>query len=592
VASSSSDPPKITIPSQQALHQSLVELYQRIAEHHDQLTKQADFDVSQRQMLSQNLTLCRKSCQQIEQICQQITRLPQAEYCERIDAYQQAVANDMVVQQKRLQSRLQHERHAVQAESMAVTRRFRNEKNQPLLWLFPTQSWQSVVQHGQSQVAVIDDFVARKADWKVPPKEFVSQWGGFPLLVLVDHAWTQKQLPPLLAVMAMVFLLAMTLTSRSVTVGAMTMLTLAYTVVVYGLAVWGTGLGFGSATLLPLAFVPLFLPVFLGVFRCHKNDDFRAYFQNNFSAAVICMGAGIVIAGHLLLSDNPALFAMGRGMVLAWASFMLSLLFNLAGLPGRQMPEIIYKTPETARQTAETVVDNKLPIPTQIQPRQSESHVPYQAVHEPVSTVLPATVEPHTETKPLSQATRDQLDFYRERIEATRIFDSNKTATQQTPPPIVQTPVVQEQAQTTQASIAQEQTQTVQENIVSAPSVLADFLRETDAPSLVFDTQRSLESLEQPEYPSVWSVGAKRRPMQSIVIEQADETRETNNETAFSRVSRHVTTKGTQLILKAQRPQISPQETPTILPLRQHGDHILSDGETNIPAAPRRKFAQ
>ena len=280
----------------------------------------------------------------------------------------------------------------------------------------------------------------------------------------------QQQLPSLGAVILAAMLLPILIVHRSVPVGAMTILAVTGGLSCYGLSLTLLGIPFDRMTVFPMVFFPLVMPLFLDMFR-QKNTS-TDLFKADISTVLICFGVGIVVVGYLMLSHDTAVFTMGRVMILGWTAFMFPLLLNLISVLKPEIP-VTKKYKEQFNRASGIALP---PVtPQYVAPLQTHADVDENNDSRPSE-------------QPASLTTRDQLDFYRERIEATQVFGKYDKAAS-----------FDDNVSITQANI-----------------------------------------VESPAFPSVWSIGTKHCPAQTVVVELHTSSADPLCATAVSLASRHV----------------------------------------------------
>jgi len=589
---------KIPLPNQQTLHRALAELHGLLGNHFSELQKlQKITAFDQRAIagriapssdsLQDDLRLCQNARESIVEACRWLVQLPEKDFYERVDAWQLAVASDLVVQQRNLQNRLRRDNRPETEIPPAIAKRFLDADKKPLVWVFPTADWQTIVSRERSQ-PVIDLFLARENDQKTQPGHTgsivthnagniatrnVAKHGGFSLLVLEGRQLMTMQLPVVGAVALVALLLLIVTVHRSVQTGATTVMTIVAGVSLYGLIITALGIPFGKITLFPLVFIPMMYPVFLDLFRPPGMSHDRpvagrnapsiagrnAPLKTDIGGTLVCLGAGIVVAGHLMFYADPALMTLGRTMTIGWVSFLLPLMLHLVGVALGESSGAL-----------------------RIASGESQEHTPPATHH----TAFPTP-------QPSSLATRDQLDFYRERIEAAGVFGQQHET----------------RDEEREARGEEFREQSSESRVIDSPHselcVLNSELNSTlQTPnSTTFPTPPTTPSqvVEQAQFPPVWSVGTgygahcslHRRITQRIVVELGYETF-SDRERVVSLASHgaQIARKAGKITVTAKLPQeirdefpVGDTEPPTILPMRQH------DETADPPPTPsRRRF--
>ena len=487
-----SEQQKITLPDQNTLQKSLVDLYQQLAHQYDALQKTDTSDNTSAESVRSALRHCRQAAEQIAAICRLLPQLSPAEYYEKLDAYQQAVAGDLVIQQKRLQTRLYHNSLHRNDASPIITRRFLTTEQQPIVWLFPSESRQSPAQREQLR-RFFAPILFGETSHDTTRENSVSraQCGGFSLLVLSGRQLMQQQLPSLGAVILAAVLLPILIVHRSVPVGVMTILVVTGGLSSYGLLLTLLGIPFDHITVFPAVFFPLVMPLFLDMFR--QKSTSSDHFKADISTILVCFGVGIVVVGYLMLSRDAAVFTTGRVMILGWTALMFPLLINLISVLKPEIPAM--------KKNKQQLNQAKF-CEWQPETQQSET-TGYSACDSitPQYMVPPQTHADvdknnnfHPPEQPASLTTHDQLDFYRERIEATQVFEKHDiTSNEKYEPAHDKTMSLDNNASVTQTDIA-----------------------------------------ESPAFPSVWSIGTKHRPAQTVVVELHTSPVDSPHKTAVS----------------------------------------------------------
>ena len=481
-----SEQQKITLPDQSTLQESLASLYQQLARQHDTLQKMGTSDNASTESVQLTIRHCRQAAEQIAAICRLLPQLSPSEYYEKLDTYQQAVAGDLVIQQKRLQTRLYHNSLHQNDASPIITRRFLTAERQPIVWLFPSESRQTSAHREQWQ-RFFAPRLSGETSYNTTRESSVArpQCGGFPLLVLSGRQLMQQQLPSLGAIILAAMLLPILITHRSIPVGAMTILVVIGGLSCYGLSLTLLGIPFDHITVFPIVFFPLVMPLFLDMFR-QKNTS-TDHFKADISTVLVCFGVGIVVVGYLMLSRDAAVFTAGRVMILGWTAFMLPLLINLISV---LKPEILATKKNKAQLNQAKFCE--------WQPGTQRSESTEFSACDPITPQYVVLPQNHTDVgkgnnfrsseQPASLATRDQLDFYRERIESAQVFEKHDKAMS-----------FDNNASITQTDIA-----------------------------------------ESPAFPSVWSVGTKHRSAQTVVVELHTLSTDPLHKTAVSLAPRSV----------------------------------------------------
>jgi hypothetical protein len=223
----------------------------------------------------------------------------------------------------------------------------------------------------------------------------------------------------------------------------------------------------GMTAVFPIAFFPLLLPMFLGVF--FQREISREQLRTNVGMLFVCFGVGIAVTGQFLFANEAAIFAVGRVLTLGWTGLMLPLLVNLLCFV---KPKRTQALPMRCRRRSILALTSKVPVPTK-----KESVLPHAPFPE----------------QPASLAIRDQLSFYRERLEATHLFEK---------------PIVSRHAE-----------QHVEQN-------LNEKQQET-APA-----PQTEEMMEVPLFPGVWSLWSRQRMPRNVVAENtAEDAGENRGET-------------------------------------------------------------
>ncbi|MCL2117697.1 MAG: hypothetical protein FWH27_04625 [Planctomycetaceae bacterium] len=567
---------KIPLPDQRMLYNSLHELYQRLAEQFAELQKLVADGTSQTAWLQEDLRLCQTAGSQIAEACRLLSQIPQQEYGERIDAWQQAIASDLVAQQRSLQIRLRHADMPGTGTPLPLPKRFLGADQQPLVWLFPVENWQKVTSQEQP-LSVIDLLTARISQLKTQPNHLLSARGGFPLLVLNGRQLMRQQLPVVGAVTLVALLLSIVVLNQSIAAGAMTVLTFTSGISLYGLILLTLGIPLGKITLFSIAFFPLTVPLFLDLFRQARGSP--NHFKANLGGTLICFGVGMVITGHLMFSADAALVIAGRAMTIGWAALMLPLMISLISIP---QPENAGQTPTFADQESDQFPDPPKP------------------------------------KQPASLAPRDQLDFYRERIEASHVFGSLLNDRDEQPLSHNDQPLYQSKRQDIQEKHTQDKQllsrrshyRLESDNLFGnnpsgdSPSAKPGALvsrenrGETVSSPEITDVSKAAKQIAdrntnpivdplpppevsvKPKFPPVWSVGTKRRATRILVLEHADEAA-VNREKVVSLAppaERGVARKSPKIVLAANLPKKSQltyrendMESPTILPMHRQG---------------------
>ena len=600
---------KIPLPDQQALHYALGELHRRLGYHFSDLQKIAATDNKKSVSLQEDLHLCQTAWANISEACRLLTLLPQKDYYERVDAWQQAIAGDLVLQQRSLQNRLYHEIRPETEIPSAIAKRFLDADQRPLVWLFPNKNWQTVASREQP-LPVIDLLIAQENEYHAqPPGLSAPTRGGFPLLVLEGRQLMREQLPVVAAVTLIILLLSIVVVHQSVAMGAMAMLTIIGGVSLYGMLLVILGIPFGKISLFPVVFFPLVLPVFLEMFR-HPNlspDQFKA----SLGGTLISLGVGIVVAGHLMFYTDLAVITAGRTMTMGWAALMLSLIVNLIST---LLPETVRQAPPAAdpgiammqwhNTKTQTGIEWKPIQDRQLDAAEPEPEPEQNPVAKPQSDSKPpdhVTRKPWKPEQPARLATREQLDFYRERIEATRVFTHQasdiklQAASEESVVHHHRSPKSEARSLPTSKESIEHHPAPPKSEVRSLPTSEERIEHQPQRPKA--EAQNILPVVAgQPKFPSVWNIGTKRHTTQNIVVELADDVLlkwGEKDETVVSLatpVARVVARKSPRTMLVARQPQLtqdnsSPDdiESPTILSMRS------SDNNTERPPKTSRR---
>ena len=530
---------KITLPDQSTLQESLVDLYQQLVRQHDALQKTGTSDNVSAETVQLAIHHCRRAAEQIVAICRLLPQLSPSEYYEKLDAYQQAVASDLVIQQKRLQTRLYHNSSHRNDASPIITRRFLTAERQPIIWLFPSKNRQTPVHREQWQQFFAPllfgetnrDTTRESSVSLISANDSRPRCGGFPLLVLSGRQLVQQQLPSLGAVILAAMLLPILIAHRSVPVGAMTILVVTGGLSCYALSLTLLGIPFDHITVFPIVFFPLVMPLFLDMFR-QKNTS-TDHFKAHISTILVCFGVGIVVVGYLMLSHDAAVFTTGRVMILGWTALMFPLLINLLSVLKPEISATMKKNKPQVNQANLTA-----------SPLAAPQHVTSQYVSPPQNYAEVGKSDKfRSSEQPTSLTTRDQLDFYRERIEAAQVFERYNTT--------------------------------------------SDESGEFEHGKAAFDDNTGIAQVdiaESPAFPSVWSIGTKHRPAQTVVVELHVPSADPLRETAVSLTSRPVSKVAgkdsavgkTRVTAQCSQPASAP--VPTILPIRRDTtDEVVPD---------------
>jgi len=335
------------------------------------------------------------------------------------------------------------------------------------------------------------------------------------------------------------------------------------------------GIPFGKITLFPVVFFPMMYPVFLDLFR-QPVAGRTALLKTNIHGTVICLGVGIVVAGHLMFSADPALMTMGRTMTIGWVSFMLPMIVHLVG--------------GTRGEGRGTRVER------------SESYLSSLTPHPSPLSPIPYSLSPI----PLSLATRDQLDFYRKRIEASGIFDDQHEDEGRG------TRDEGREVRGEECEVWSEECG-VEENDSKLQTGVQD-AEQNSTPQITLPEipEQPVEGAMRPAmFPPVWSVGTghgshgslHRRVTQRIVVELASETMcrhsgqtipsdqespvslASHNTRIVARKSRKITITAKMMQEPQDESQASDTESPTILPMCQQNDPA-----DQPPKPTRRKY--
>jgi hypothetical protein len=548
---------KIPLPNQQALYRALVELYNRLGHQFSGMQKITAPDKKKSEPLQKDLLLCQKAGEDLAGICQLLKQLPEKEFYERVDAWQEAVASDLVIQQRRLQNRLHHANRPEMEIPSTIAKRFLDADRNPIVWIFPVDNRQTGASREYPQ-PIIDLFPARETGQKMESGHVSPKHGGFPLLVREGRQLMYGQLPVVGAVTLVVLLLLIVIVHQSVQTGATTVLAIVGGVSLYGLILSVLGIPFGKITLYPVVFFPMVLPVFLDLFRHSSMSPDR--FNANIGGTLICLGVGIVVAGHLMLYADPSLMTAGRVMTIGWASLMVPLVVNLVSVA-----------------SGEWRAANG----------ESQEYAPHSTPQTPNSNLCAP--------QPAGLTTRDQLDFYRERIEATGVFEQQQHVQDEQEESLLEAVTDDDELQVANDGNSDDTHGAGEENDGKwrdENDETQEDTPHTENHSTFHAPHSTLTS--SPKFPPVWSVGTHRRNTQRIVTELAHETFSdqekvvslaANGAQIVARKSKTITVTATSSQATQDESPTSDAESPTILPMRQHDETTKQS-----PTTSRRRF--
>jgi len=325
-----------------------------------------------------------------------------------------------------------------------------------------------------------------------------------------------------------------------------------------------------------MAFFPMLLPLLLGVFPCFSENE--ESLSTYFSALLVCFGAGTVITGCLLFSNQSAFFLFGRISTIGWMCLMIPLLINVSSFARRRettevvrdmifdreyeekqfvftetelfpMQYVSEETMDDADDPPRMFTDRDRPVQEQkTELREYDSLEKQTNVNETVGDFSEVFLKQPCE-QPISLATRKQLEYFRERIATSRVFDKTE----------------EKSKRTGQQAFFIEEPETAHE---PATHVVGENPREKpgNMPDFVVPGKRIVdEMINTPAFPNVWSVGTKYRSRNVVSESQA-----TTGHAAVSLGKRHVAESNLiKLTSYASRPE---NTNPDILPMPPRHD--------------------
>jgi predicted RND superfamily exporter protein len=461
-------PPEIPLPDPKMLEQSLGQLYHFLTERLMMLQTQQILFL-ENQDSQYEISICRKICAELNAIQQQMRRLSSEAYFQCIHTYQTFTTNDLILQQKRLLTAIQMCREKKNELRKLVSRRFIDTEQHSIYWAFPICSQ-------SNSTLLLKRFQEQISRCITTPEDRPIQIQGLPLLAIEEHRFFQNQLVAVASVSLIVVLLSMMLVFRSLKIAVVAAL-----ITITGLAFYRGLIGAiefptGVASVFPIAFFPLLLPVFLGMFFQQKISCEQL--RTNVSILLICFGVGIAITGQFLFAEENTLFTVGRVLTLGWVGLMFPLLVNVICFVKTEKTQLLPKI--NHRHSLLALTSKHSSVTTSYEPIsppniQSAEQSDKQQENKP---------QTFPQEKPASFATRDQLQFYRERIAATRIFEKQ---------------FVKQNAEQQPVARKENEGHTKTTTVLQNP-VIAEFI-------------------DVPSFPSVWSIGSKQRTPLTIVTE-------------------------------------------------------------------------
>ncbi|MDR1493703.1 MAG: hypothetical protein LBT05_13430 [Planctomycetaceae bacterium] len=457
--------PEIPLSDKKTLEQSLGQLSYFLTERLAMLQNKRILFL-ENQYLQYEISLCRKVCAELNAIQQQICRFSSEEYFQHIHTYQTFATNDLILQQKRLLTAIQTCREKKKELRKLVSRRFLDAEQRPIYWAFPMDNrFNSTLLFRQFQ-----EQVNRRV---TTPEDCSIQTTGLPLLAREERHFFQNQLVAAVSVLLIVAFLSILFVFRSLKIAGVAALITATGLAFYRGLIGLIGFPAGIIAVFPIAFFPLLLPTFLGVFFQQKIS--REQLRTNTSMLLVCFGVGIATTGQFLFAEEKTLFAAGRVLTLGWIGLILPLLVNMICFVKTEKTQSLRKIARrhsllaliSKHSSHSSATTNRSPV--------SSPHTQFTEQSNPQKLREPQRL---SREQPASLATRDQLQFYRERIAATQIFEK---------------PFVEQQA------AAQDRNEKQTAPVLQNPA--------------------NTEIIDVPSFPSVWSIGSKQRTPRTIVTE-------------------------------------------------------------------------
>ncbi|MCL2348193.1 MAG: hypothetical protein FWC50_08010 [Planctomycetaceae bacterium] len=462
---------------------------------------------------------CRHACDLLLSIHQILPTLPGNDYNERIDKYQRFAAEDLVTQLARLASLTETTlRQPVFDKPPSGTTPV---KTKGPYWIFPADRWSTVSNHNSQTVLDTLLEACRSGDSRQQVKLC-----GFPVMAKINTAQESEVFLKTIGIVFAAAFLMTCLVFRSTQISSAM-----FTAALAGLslsvvAFLSLDISPDRKILLPVAFFPMLLPLLLGVFPCFSENEggLSAYF----SALLICFGTGTVITGCLLFSNQSAIVLSGRISTIGWMCLMIPLLVNVASFARRQetvgfVRDMIFdrECEENRLLFAETESFSGKCVPEETSGEldSSRSEIPESGYASPASQCVCARPKAAAHTacdmpddspgfrkQPLSLATREQLEYFRERIVTSRVFDKTE----------------EKPKQTGQETRSIEEPETAHKPTIRAvaekPHETPDFAVPGEA---VPGEHVADEMMNTPAFPNVWSVGTKYRSRNVVSESQA-----------------------------------------------------------------------